>query len=173
MKKIFLVILLSIIFFIFLCNFFSPKSVPLPKEIVIDSLCVVKSTRSLQAFSQEKLIKTYEVSLGLNPVGDKQFEGDNKTPEGLYIINDKNPNSHFYKNLGVSYPNEQDIVEATALRKPVGKDIKIHGLGTLRAPLKKSHLLMDWTAGCIAITNDEIEELYNAVAVGIPILILP
>jgi murein L,D-transpeptidase YafK len=109
--------------------------------------------------------------LGFNPEGDKKWEGDGKTPEGLYRINDKNPNSHFHRNLGVSYPNENDLAEASALGKNVGKDIKIHGLGTLRRPLGKLHLWIDWTAGCIAVSNAEIEELYNAVAVGTPIFI--
>ncbi|MEY4903743.1 MAG: hypothetical protein RLZZ292_1558 [Bacteroidota bacterium] len=145
----------------------------MPKNTIIDSLCVFKSQRALQVFAQGKLVKTYEISLGLQPEGDKQFEGDNKTPEGLYRIHDKNPNSRFHKNLGVSYPNEKDLEEATALGKPVGKDIKVHGLGTFRGLLGKLHLWVDWTAGCMAITNGEIDELYDVVAVGTPILIQP
>jgi murein L,D-transpeptidase YafK len=172
-KKAILATLLFVVIFIFSYNFFAEKGVALDKNIAVDSLCILKSKRALQVFSKGKILKTYDISLGLKPEGDKQFEGDMKTPEGLYSINDKKPNSHFYKNLGVSYPNEQDVLEAAALGKSVGKDIKIHGLGTARAPLGKLHLWMDWTAGCMAITNDEIEELYEVVAVGTPILILP
>lgn len=159
--------------FIISYNFFTASSLPLPQGTVIDSLCVIKEKRALEVFSQGKHIKTYQISLGRNPIGDKQIERDKKTPEGLYTINDKNPNSHFYRNLGISYPNEQDIAEATNLGKTAGKDIKIHGLGTMRGSLGKLHLWMDWTAGCIAVTNTEIDELYNAVNVGTPILIIP
>ncbi len=171
MKKILLVTLLIAVIFLFSYNLFIGNNVSLPKGANVDSLCVLKSKRILQAFSQEKLLKTYEISLGENPEGDKQEEGDKRTPEGAYFINDKNPKIHFYKNLGISYPNEKDIAEATAQGKSAGKDIKIHGLGSLRAALGKLHLQMDWTAGCIAITNAEIEELYEVVAVGTPILI--
>jgi murein L,D-transpeptidase YafK len=160
------------IIFIFSYNLFYAKNIPLPQGTAIDSLCVWKEKRLLQVFTQGKCLKTYEISLGSSPIGDKQIEGDHKTPEGLYSINDKNPKSRFHRNLGISYPNETDIAEATNLGKEAGKDIKIHGLGKMRSPLKKLHLWMDWTAGCIAITNEEIEELYEAVAIGTPILIL-
>lgn len=159
--------------FIFCYNKFTESSLPLSQGTIVDSLCVKKERRELQTFSQGKLLKTYQISLGSSPVGDKQIEGDHKTPEGLYAINDKNPKSHFYRNLGISYPNENDVAEATNLGKSAGKDIKVHGLGTMRGPLGKLHLWLDWTAGCIAITNEEIEELYNAVNLGTPILITP
>jgi murein L,D-transpeptidase YafK len=85
----------------------------------------------------------------------------------------KNPNSAYYKNLGVSYPNAKDRREADRLGKPVGGDIKIHGLPNQMPFIGKCHRLIDWTAGCMAFTNDEIDELYNAVPIGTPILILP
>jgi murein L,D-transpeptidase YafK len=171
MKKSLFVVVLGAIIFIFAYNFFVKSGIPLAKEAMVDSLCVQKTQRKLEVFEKGKLLKTYDVSLGFSPEGDKKWEGDGKTPEGLYHINDKNPNSHFHRNLGVSYPNENDLAEANVLGKSAGKDIKIHGLGTLRAPLGKLHLWIDWTAGCIAVTNAEIEELYNAVAVGTPIFI--
>lgn len=118
-------------------------------------------------------MKTYRISLGKKPVGDKQFEGDNKTPEGLYTINDKNPHSGYHRNLGVSYPNASDRRKAAQLGKPVGGSIKIHGLPNKVPFLGRLHLLYDWTAGCMAVTNEEIEELYNAVAIGTPIEIKP
>ena len=80
----------------------------MPKDTVIDKIIVLKSEKELQAWSKGKLIKTYKVSIGRNPVGDKEYEGDKKTPEGIYSINDKNPNSGYYKNLGISYPNNED-----------------------------------------------------------------
>lgn len=96
-----------------------------------------------------------------------------KTPEGLYFINDKNPNSIFHKNLGISYPDKKDIINAKRLGKKAGGDIKIHGLSDNRNYIKTFHRWRDWTAGCIAVTNEEIDELYAAVKIGSPIEIYP
>jgi murein L,D-transpeptidase YafK len=145
----------------------------LPANIKIDKIIVYKSDHKLIAYSKGAIVKTYTIALGKEPIGDKQYQGDNKTPEGIYIINDKNPNSGYYKNLGVSYPNAADRREAAKLGKPVGGDIKIHGLPNKMPFIGRWHRLMDWTAGCMAITNDEMEELYQAVPVGTPIEILP
>lgn len=145
----------------------------LPDNIKIDRLVMHKSERRLEAYSKGELVKSYSVSLGKAPVGDKQYEGDNKTPEGRYTINDKNPNSGYYKNLGVSYPNAADRREAIRLGKPAGGDIKMHGLPNKLLFIGRWHRLIDWTAGCMAVTNDEMEELYQAVPVGTPIEILP
>lgn len=134
---------------------------PLP-PVTIDRLVVFKSQRQMWAFQGEQLIKIYPISLGFNPIGHKQFEGDGKTPEGIYHINERNPNSAYHKNLGVSYPNEADKAYAESQGKSAGGLIKIHGLrnGT---DVGKLHLLKDWTHGCIAVTNQEIDELYQAV----------
>lgn len=101
---------------------------PLPKGAKIDKLIVYKSKRELHAFYQGELIKIYPISLGANPVGHKEFEGDMKTPEGRYVINDKNPNSAYHKNLGISYPNESDMAYAKARNRSAGGAIKIHGM---------------------------------------------
>ena len=90
---------------------------PLPEDAVIDRLVVHKSKRTMSAYYQGKLLKTYPILLGKQPVGHKQFEGDGKTPEGKYRINERNPNSGYYKNLGVSYPNEADKAYAAAQAK--------------------------------------------------------
>jgi murein L,D-transpeptidase YafK len=158
--------------YLFLCNNVFNEKKTLPDGIAIDSCCVWKSKRILKVFSKGKEVKTYDVSLGNQPIGDKEYEGDCKTPEGLYTINDKNPNSHYHRNLGISYPNATDIKAAEAMGKSAGKDIKIHGLGLLRGPIGVEHLSVDWTTGCIAVTNEEIEELYENVPIGTPILIL-
>lgn len=145
----------------------------LPPNTKIDKLVVYKSKRELIAYSNGQAIKTYTIALGKQPVGDKQFQGDNKTPEGNYTINDKNPYSGYYKNLGVSYPNAADRREAAKFGNPVGGDIKIHGLPNKMPFIGRCHRLMDWTAGCMAVTNTEMEELYQAVQIGTPIEILP
>jgi len=119
------------------------------------------------------LIKTYKIAIGQNSVGDKEFEGDKKTPEGNYTINSKNPNSGWHKNLGVSYPNNEDIAQAKSFGKPVGGDIKIHALRNGLGFIGKFHRSYDWTNGCIAVTNEEVDELYDIVKIGAVIEIQP
>src|SRR5690606_14005940 len=100
---------------------------------------------------------------GRDPIGAKQLEGDNKTPEGTYRINDRNPNSDFHKNLGVSYPNADEVAFAEQSGKSAGGLIKIHGLRNGRGFIGKFHRWKDWTRGFIAVTDSEIDELYAAV----------
>lgn len=145
----------------------------LPPNTTITKLVVYKSKRQLQAYSNHKLIKTYPIALGRQPIGHKQVEGDCKTPEGNYFISAKNPNSGYHKNLGVSYPNATDIKRAQQLGKPVGGEIKIHGLRNKTGGIGKFHRWFDWTLGCMAVTNKEMDELYNAVNIGTPIEIHP
>jgi len=108
-----------------------------------------------------KALKSYDIGLGFAPTGDKMVEGDGKTPEGHYRINRRNPDSRFYLSLGISYPNKRDVAEAKKLGEDPGGDIFIHGEGTLLSRLKP-----DWTWGCIAINNKEIEEVYAMVPNG-------
>lgn len=132
----------------------------------IDKILVIKHERKLIVFSDNVELKTYRISLGRQPVGKKEFEGDKKTPEGLYFINDKNPNSDYHLNLGISYPNKDDIRNAEIHNKKPGGLIKIHGLRNGFGFVGKFHRLFDWTLGCIAVTNSEIEELYENVPIG-------
>lgn len=171
MKKMigFMVILL---FFGMLAYYFYPEE-KLAADVQIDSLVVLKSKRVLLAYSNSKLLKSYNIALSRQPLGAKEIEGDQKTPEGRYFINDKNPNSAYHKNLGISYPNKADAERAKRLGKPAGGAIKIHGLRNKMGFIGKFHRLTNWTLGCIAVTNPEIDELYRAVKVGTPIQIKP
>lgn len=147
---------------------------PLDKGVVIDKLIVYKSKREMQAYAGDVLVKTYPIALGKNPIGHKEYEGDKKTPEGIYYINDRNPNSGYHKNLGISYPNEADRAHAARLGKPAGGDIKIHGIRNGHGErIGASHLLKDWTDGCIAVTDPEIDELFVHVKHGAMIDIRP
>lgn len=132
-------------------------------DVKIDRLVVFKTKRQMWAYQGEQLIKVYPIALGFNPIGHKQFEGDGKTPEGIYRINERNPNSGYHKNLGVSYPNEADKAYAASQGKSPGGLIKIHGLRNGTGAIGKMHLLKDWTHGCIAVTDEEVDELYQAV----------
>jgi murein L,D-transpeptidase YafK len=141
--------------------------------IGIDRILVLKSKRQLIVFSKGKALKTYKIALGTHPTGPKQCEGDRKTPEGIYIINDKNPCSRFHKNLAISYPNADDINNAKQTGKLTGGDIKIHGLQNGLGFIGKLQRLSDWTAGCIALTNSDVDELYAHTPIGTPIEIRP
>ncbi|MBC8985081.1 L,D-transpeptidase family protein [Pedobacter sp. N36a] len=145
----------------------------LPANAEIDSLVVYKSKKQLLAYAGGQPIKTYQISLGATPQGHKTYEGDQKTPEGRYTINAKNAKSGYHKNLGVSYPNEQDIAKAKTLGKAPGGDIKIHGLRNGLGAIHKLQRLYNWTNGCMALTNPEVDELYASVKLGTPINIKP
>lgn len=146
---------------------------PLAKTTQVDELVVYKSKRILELKYNGQKIKTYTVSLGKSPVGDKIVEGDKKTPEGRYYINGKNPSSAYYKNLGISYPNNSDRKRAKQLGKSTGGDVKIHGMRNDMEWWGKCHRFKDWTNGCIAVTNPEMEEIYSVVKMGTPITIYP
>jgi murein L,D-transpeptidase YafK len=144
----------------------------LPKNSVIDYIEVHKSQRSMEVYSNGKILKTYKIALGFKPKGKKEFQGDGKTPEGIYYINDKNPNSVAYKNLGISYPNLKDINYARDNSRSPGGDIKIHGLMKKWKYFGVFHTCVDWTGGCIAVDNSDIDELYQYVKIGTKIKII-
>jgi hypothetical protein len=145
----------------------------LPEGLLFDRLLLEKKARRLVAYYEGKPVRVYLGALGFAPEGHKEVEGDGKTPEGEYYIDSKNPKSAYYKNLGISYPNEADREQAAKLGKSAGGDIKIHGLAPAYAALGQAHRLTDWTYGCVAVTNEEMEELYQRTPVGTPILIVP
>ncbi len=133
-----------------------------PQKSRVDRIVVEKGKRKMTLFANGKAVKTYNIGLGWNPVGHKRFEGDGKTPEGLYRIYTKNPRSAFYLSLGVSYPNRQDYNFARSYGRSPGGDIFIHGESRDPRVMNKR----DWTAGCIAVKNSEILEIYKLVGVG-------
>lgn len=131
----------------------------------IERIVVSKDRKELYLISGDSMLKVYPVAFGRSPEGHKQFEGDNKTPEGLYFIDYKNPQSQYNKSLHISYPNKADVEFAKAQGKSPGGDIMIHGLPSAE---RKGQLVgvihpMNWTQGCIAVTNEEIEEIYTLV----------
>jgi murein L,D-transpeptidase YafK len=128
---------------------------------------VHKSDRKMYLMHNDKVLKKYNVGLGFTPAGHKQIEGDGKTPEGAYTITHRNPKSEFHLSLGISYPNAADRAQAAALGKRPGGDIFIHG-GPNKRVTKN-----DWTAGCVAVTDRQMEVVYSMVKPGTPILILP
>ena len=185
-SAIFIFIVLASAFFLSKQFFVMPwENTELPK-MENPRIVIKKSARKLEVFDGEKLVKTYETVLGFAPVGDKQTEGDGRTPEGEFYIFTKNEKSKFFLSLGVSYPSIDDakrgletnlisqeehdaIVEAINNKQmppqktKLGGEIYIHGGGTLS----------DWTDGCVALRNEEIQEIFDAVPVGTSVRIEP
>jgi L,D-peptidoglycan transpeptidase YkuD (ErfK/YbiS/YcfS/YnhG family) len=139
----------------------------------VDKVLIEKKTRRLMLISKGKTIKTYKIALGGNPIGPKERQGDNKTPEGIYTIESRNRHSIYHLSLRISYPNAKDKKHAKALGVSPGGDIMIHGIKNGLAWVGGLHTEMDWTDGCIAVTNPEMEEIARLVPNGTPVEIRP
>ena len=139
---------------------------------IIDKVFVDKSERRLQLLSGNEVIKSYHVALGGNPIGHKQRQGDKRTPIGSYTLDYKNEKSKFYRSIHISYPNAADKARAKALGISAGGDIMIHGQQNGKGALAVDTQKLDWTEGCIAVTNAEMDEIMAAVKLGTPIEIV-
>jgi murein L,D-transpeptidase YafK len=150
----------------------APQSVPM-MMLQADHVVVLKKERRLELLSRGKLIKTYKVALGSDPIGPKTRQGDHKTPEGSYILDSRNPHSKFYKSLHISYPSARERAQANQGGFSPGGDVYVHGLPNGYRYIGAAHLLRDWTDGCIAVTDEEMDEIWKAVPDGTQIEIRP
>ena len=135
----------------------------LAAEPKVDKILIMKADRKMYLLEGDKKVREYKISLGFAPEGHKQKQGDGKTPEGTYKISGRNPGSSYHKSLRVNYPNAQDTKNARAQGWDPGGDIMIHGLPNGRCSIGKMHTLHDWTLGCIAVTCEEIDEIWKLV----------
>jgi murein L,D-transpeptidase YafK len=138
-----------------------------------DRVVVLKKERTLQLVNHGKVVKTYKIALGGDPVGPKTRQGDHKTPEGTYVLDFRNAHSQFHKAIHISYPSERDHAAARAKGISPGGDVFVHGLPNGFGYVGAAHRLKDWTDGCVAVTNEEIDEIWKSVADGTPIEIRP
>ncbi|MBZ0158003.1 MAG: L,D-transpeptidase family protein [Alphaproteobacteria bacterium] len=138
-----------------------------------DKILIEKKARRLTLIAKGKVLKTYKIALGGNPNGPKERQGDNKTPEGTYIIDSRNRNSGYHLSLHISYPNEKDKKRAKELGVSPGGDIMIHGIKNGLSWVGDLHTNVDWTKGCIAVTDQEIEEIEKVVPNGTLVEIRP
>lgn len=143
------------------------------ERAVADKILIEKEERRMTLFSKGEVLKTYNIALGGNPIGPKERQGDNKTPEGTYTIDSRNRDSRYHLALRLSYPNERDKKRARELGVPPGGDIMIHGLKKGFAAVGDAHAAVDWTKGCIAVTNEEIEEIAQLAPDGTVVEITP
>ena len=139
----------------------------------VNQVLVRKEERRLFLMSGDEVIRSYRISLGGNPYGHKLYEGDQRTPEGSYTLDWRNSESDFYKSIHISYPNEQDRSQAAAWGQDPGGSIMIHGLPNGAEDMAFAYLGLDWTEGCIAVANHEMDEIWQLVSDGTPIHILP
>lgn len=138
-----------------------------------DRVLVLKKERTLHLLRADRVLKSYKIALGGDPVGPKTRQGDHKTPEGVYVLDFRNAHSQFYKSIHISYPSGRDRVAARQKGVSPGGDVFVHGLPKGYAWVGASHRLKDWTDGCIAVTNQEMDEIWRAVGDGTPIEIRP
>lgn len=146
----------------------------------IDRIVIMKSRKKLYLFSKENLVKEYNVVFGFGFLnGAKSQDGDGRTPEGIYSIDLKNPNSNYRKALRISYPNKQDQMFAKQNGVNAGGNIMIHGFpvkpidGLIPNEVRSIHPNSDWTQGCVGLADDEIDELYKYITVGTVVEICP
>jgi murein L,D-transpeptidase YafK len=158
------------VLFVFLCSLSSLASASI---IHADKVVVIKKKRLLLLVKDGEILREYRVAIGRNPVGTKIRQGDDKTPEGEYILDRRNPRSKFHRSIHISYPNSDDIVRAQKRGVSPGSDIEIHGLPRNYEDVGELHTVTDWTKGCIAVTNSEIDEIWSFVPDGTPIEIRP
>lgn len=138
-----------------------------------DKILVEKKERRLTLLSKDKVLRTYKIALGGDPEGPKERQGDNKTPEGTYVIDARNGDSRYHLSLHISYPNEKDKIRAKELGVSPGGDIMIHGIKNGLSQIGALHAEYDWTRGCIAVTDEEIEEIDKLAPIGTIIEIRP
>jgi murein L,D-transpeptidase YafK len=163
---------LTVLSAFFLCVLSTAQTAAKP-ALHADRVIVLKKERTLQLLNQGKVLKTYRVALGGDPIGPKARQGDHKTPEGTYVLDSRNAHSQFYKSIHISYPNARERTAARQKRVPPGGDVFVHGLPNGYRAIGAAHRLRDWTDGCIALTDEEIDEIWRAVSDGTPIEIKP
>lgn len=146
---------------------------PWPAADQADLVVVKKGERSLFLLKDGRVLREYPVGLGFDPFGHKEREGDGRTPEGAYVIEGRNPRSRYHLSLKISYPSPEDRAAAQARGDDPGGDIMIHGMPNNFGYLTHAMLGGDWTAGCVAVTNEQVREIWAAVPNGTPIRIEP
>ena len=169
MKTVRMISSLLIIFAGFICFAFIVTG----NEKPADKILIEKKARKLTVLRDSTIIRTYRIALGRAPEGPKVCQGDCRTPEGFYLIDGRNKNSQYHRSLHVSYPNEADRAAARKHKCSPGGDIFIHGLPNGYGWIGKAHTMRDWTLGCIAVTDKEIEEIWNLIPNGTTVEIRP
>lgn len=144
-----------------------------PTADLIDKIVVDKTARQMSVLREGQVVKSWPIALGFAPEGHKTQEGDGKTPEGWYVIDYRNPESEYYLSLRISYPNDADRAQAQSRGVSPGGQIYIHGQPSTMKSFLRAKRMKDWTAGCIAVSDEAMDELWQLVQLGTPIEIHP
>jgi len=144
-----------------------------PSAPTPDAILIIKSEHRLYLMHDGLPVRSYAIALGLSPVGPKRQEYDFRTPEGRYVIDARRPNSRYFRALHVSYPNSEDRKQAAQRHVPAGRDIMIHGLPNVMQKPLSYYRTQDWTNGCIALSNEDLLDLWALVRDRIPVEIIP
>lgn len=173
LKRIVIAPTLVVCSIILLCNCSNGQEQSKKPLGKIDKVVVLKAERKMQLIKNGEVVRTYPIALGDNPIGHKVKEGDERTPEGTYVLDWRNEQSHYYKSYHISYPNAEDKKRAKALNVSPGGSIMVHALPNGMGSIGQAHTQQDWTDGCIAITNEQMDELWESAKIGTPIEIKP
>lgn len=157
----------------FACHLWLEPGIGFSSVARADKVLVIKNKRLLLLLKDGEIFRTYKVALGKQPSGHKTMQGDRRTPEGKYVLDSRNPRSKYHLAIHISYPNASDLLSAHKRGVAPGGDIMIHGLPPGSSKVGELHSFLDWTDGCIAVTNTEMEEIWQLVADGTPIEIRP
>jgi murein L,D-transpeptidase YafK len=169
MKRRSLAVVLVIAAIMLAVTKYAVESHRVPLREKATSVVVVKSEHKLLLLSRDRVIRSYNVAVGRGGHEPKQRQGDHRTPEGQYVIDRRKSNSRFHRALHISYPNDSDRERARRLGVEPGGDIMIHGIQNGLGWMGPLHRMLDWTDGCIAVTDGEIEEIWAAVPDGTPV----
>ncbi|MGD0232243.1 MAG: L,D-transpeptidase family protein [Syntrophorhabdales bacterium] len=164
-------VLLPFVLFCLVIIMSFPSAAEEPAHLKADRVIVLKSKKIMMLMKGSEVLKQYEIALGENPQGHKVRAGDSRTPEGDYVLDGRNPKSRFHRSIHISYPNGKDMLNAAMLGVPPGGNIMIHGLPNGMGWVGELHALLNWTDGCIAVTNEEMDEIWESVPDGTPIRI--
>jgi murein L,D-transpeptidase YafK len=173
MKRLAISLVILVLVFAGIIAWAQRSAPPLPEGTRADLVIVRKAAHSLALYRGAELLRSYRISLGPQPRGPKQHEGDGRTPEGRYRLDHRNANSSFHRSLHISYPSLRDVAAATADGARPGGLIMVHGIANGLGLVGRLHTLVDWTDGCVAVTDREIEEIWRVVPDGTPISIEP
>ena len=155
------------------CTFLLPSAMQAGEFPVADKVVIEKAARKLHLLQRGQIFRTFQIALGMVPLGDKKQEGDFKTPEGSYVLDGRNPNSDFFLSIHVSYPNAEDRREARASGVDPGGAIMIHGQPNEPTRSETYYRTQDWTNGCIAVSNSDMIDIWLMTGENTPIEIRP
>src|SRR5579863_5224289 len=148
-------------------------ALPIEPALRADSILIVKHERKLYLMRDNRPLRSYRIALGLSPTGAKAHRFDFRTPEGHYVIDFRRQHSHYFKALHISYPSSEDLKRSASLHLPAGGDIFIHGEPNRPTKPDSYYRTRDWTNGCVALSDEDLQDVWDLTAGPTPVDIVP